>query len=67
MEDFYKNYLFEKYGETVYNRNAHWLEMTLEEVEERYDNFLCDYYEAFTDCDFLYDIYLYKKMKEKEK
>ena len=65
MDKFIKAFLLEKYGEKVYNLNSHLFEQSLKTLEDELANFTCDYYGAFKDCDFLFDVIIWKRMEEK--
>ena len=65
MDSFIKAFLLEKYGEKVYNLNSRLLEQSLKTLEDELANFTCDYYGAFKDCDFLFDVIIWKRMEEK--
>lgn len=65
IDSFIKAFLLEKYGEKVYNLNSHLFEQSLKTLEDELANFTCDYYGAFKDCDFLFDVIIWKRMEEK--
>ena len=67
MDSFIKAFLLEKYGEKVYNLNSHLFEQSLKTLEDELANFTCDYYGAFKDCDFLFDVIIWKRMEEIKK
>ena len=66
MSNIIKAFLLEKYGEKIYKLNSYLLEQTLETLEDKLANFTCDYYGAFRDCDFLFDVIIWKRMERKK-
>lgn len=56
-----KAFLLEKYGERTYRLNSWWCDRPLQELEEKYTNFVDDYYGAQSDWDFLEDIINWKR------
>jgi len=59
-----KAYLYEKYGKERYDLNSYWLDLPLDELEDEFTNFTCDYYGAFADLDFLTDVIIWKRKGE---
>lgn len=65
MDKIIKAFLLEKYGEKIYKLNSYLFEQSLKTLEDKLANFTCDYYGAFRDCDFLFDVIIWKRMERK--
>lgn len=59
-------FLITKYGEERFNLLGSWLTLPTEELEKVDQCFTFDYPDAFTDYDFLCDLQVWEKMKNKE-